>query len=117
MSVTKKSIQKVLVSGKGDKKVSAFSSALNEVSKKVLKESSEVLLRIEPKAVTVISAEEQLFTERFLFFFFPRKRTVYNVQLEVEVEIQSIGMEQVVFEKSEQGVSEGIAIPFLSKRI
>ena len=40
---------------------------------KVLKETTEVLIRIEPKEVTIRQAKEQVYTEKFLFFFFPRK--------------------------------------------
>lgn len=49
MDATKRSTQTVIVSGKGNKKNEAFASALNDVSKKVLKETTEVLIRIEPK--------------------------------------------------------------------
>ena len=37
---------------------------------KVLKETTEVLIRIEPKEVTIRQAKEQVYTEKFLFFFF-----------------------------------------------
>ena len=40
MDATKRSTQTVIVSGKGNKKNEAFASALNDVSKKVLKESN-----------------------------------------------------------------------------
>lgn len=53
MDATKRSTQTVIVSGKGNKKNEAFASALNDVSKKVLKETTEVLIRIEPKEVTI----------------------------------------------------------------
>ena len=53
MDATKRSTQTVIVSGKGNKKNEAFASALNDVSKKVLKETTEVLIRIEPKELFV----------------------------------------------------------------
>ena len=40
MDATKRSTQTVIVSGKGNKKNEAFASALNDVSKKVLKETT-----------------------------------------------------------------------------
>ena len=67
MDATKRSTQTVIVSGKGNKKNEAFASALNDVSKKVLKETTEVLIRIEPKEVTIRQAKEQVYTEKFLF--------------------------------------------------
>ena len=36
---------------------------------KVLKETTEVLIRIEPKEVTIRQAKEQVYTEKILFFF------------------------------------------------
>lgn len=63
---------------------------------KVLKETTEVLIRIEPKEVTIRQAKEQVYTEKFLFFFFPR-RVIYHVELAVEVEIQAIAVEEVDF--------------------
>ena len=60
MDATKRSTQTVIVSGKGNKKNEAFASALNDVSKKVLKETTEVLIRIEPKEVTIRQANEEV---------------------------------------------------------
>lgn len=117
MSAEKKKIEQVVVAGKGDTKQAAFSSALSEIQKKVLKESSDVLLRIEPRAVTILSAEEVSYTERFLFFFFPRTRTHYQVELKVEVEMTLVEMASVPFKKAQTEDPQGVAIPFLSKKI
>ena len=106
MDATKRSTQTVIVSGKGNKKNEAFASALNDVSKKVLKETTEVLIRIEPK----------VYTEKFLFFFFPRKRVIYHVELAVEVEIQAIAVEEVDFLTETIKEPNAVVVPFLSKR-
>lgn len=116
MSVTKKVVQEVIVSGEGERKTEAFASALNQVSKKILKESDDVLLRIEPKNVLIQKAEERQFTERFLFLFFPRKRTVYYVELTVEVEISLIHMGDVSFQTVQTKDPQGIRLPFVSKK-
>ena len=108
MDATKRSTQTVIVSGKGNKKNEAFASALNDVSKKVLKETTEVLIRIEPK--------EQVYTEKILFFFFPRKRVIYHVELAVEVEIQAIAVEEVDFLTETIKEPNAVVVPFLSKR-
>lgn len=116
MDATKRSTQTVIVSGKGNKKNEAFASALNDVSKKVLKETTEVLIRIEPKEVTIRQAKEQVYTEKFLFFFFPRKRVIYHVELAVEVEIQAIAVEEVDFLTEIIKEPNAVVVPFLSKR-
>ena len=114
MDATKRSTQTVIVSGKGNKKNEAFASALNDVSKKVLKETTEVLIRIEPKEVTIRQAKEQVYTEKFLFFFFPR--VIYHVELAVEVEIQAIAVEEVDFLTETIKEPNAVVVPFLSKR-
>ncbi len=115
MDATKRSTQTVIVSGKGNKKNEAFASALNDVSKKVLKETTEVLIRIEPKEVTIRQAKEQVYTEKFLFFS-PRKRVIYHVELAVEVEIQAIAVEEVDFLTETIKEPNAVVVPFLSKR-
>ena len=104
MDATKRSTQTVIVSGKGNKK--------NEV----LKETTEVLIRIEPKEVTIRQAKEQVYTEKILFFFFPRKRVIYHVELAVEVEIQAIAVEEVDFLTETIKEPNAVVVPFLSKR-
>lgn len=117
VSLTKQTVQKVLVAGKGENKTTAFANALAEVSKKVMKDSAEVLLRIEPKQVQLVTAKSTTVTERFLWFFLPRKRTTYYVQLEVEVAIQSIAVQEVPFHQSIDEQANKQLIPFLSKKI
>ncbi|WYJ90094.1 hypothetical protein A5888_001822 [Enterococcus sp. 9E7_DIV0242] len=117
VSATKKTSQIVKVSGKGENKAAAFSSALSNVSKQILKESTDVLLRIEPKDVDILSATEKNYTERFLFFFFPRKRTTYEVELNVEVEISMIDMAEVPFRQVDAQDPNGVSVPFTTKKI
>ncbi|GCF92278.1 hypothetical protein NRIC_01690 [Enterococcus florum] len=117
MDTTTKIQQSLIVEGKGESKTAAFSDALNKIQKQVLKGSQDVILRIEPKEVTVLSAEEQQYTERFLFFFMPRKRVDYAVKLKVEVELSTIQMNNVVFKQMDQSAPDSISFPFLSKKM
>ncbi|MEB6334166.1 DUF4312 family protein [Serratia rhizosphaerae] len=87
----------VTVAGKGDTKAKAFASALANVQGAVLKSTSNILLRIEPQDVSVLSAEEKITKERFLFFFLPRERKSYAVSLEVTINVTVINTEKVVF--------------------
>ncbi|MEY8446012.1 DUF4312 family protein [Enterococcus ratti] len=117
MGVTVKSKQTVTVSGTGESKTAAFSAALNDVQKKILKKSSDVILRIEPNDVTVLLAKEQTYIERFMFFFLPRKRKTYQVKLQVHVDITRIDLQAVEFINQKNQVQNTINVPFLTKKV
>ncbi|NMP28595.1 DUF4312 family protein [Rahnella sp. SAP-1] len=87
----------VRVEGKGENKAAAFSSALSQVQRTVLKSTENILLRIEPQDVKIITAEEKVTKERFLFFFLARERKSYYVVLDITVNLTVINTEQVVF--------------------
>ncbi|MGN5113007.1 DUF4312 family protein [Aeromonas jandaei] len=88
---------KVTVSGKGTTRQQAFASALSQVQPTLLKDNQQVLLRIEPVDVQVLKAEESIRVEKFLFFFLPRQRRVYRVQLEITVQVTSLDVARVTF--------------------
>jgi len=87
----------VRVEGKGENKAAAFSSALSQVQRTVLKSTQNILLRIEPQDVKVITAEETVKREKFLFFFLVRERKSYYVALDITVNLTAINTDQVVF--------------------
>ena len=113
MSVQKTIQQKVIVSGKGETKQHAFASALAEIQNKIM-EQSNVLLRIEPVNVDILKAVENKYTERFLFFFFPRQRISYEVELSVTVAVK---LADISFSQQMTEDPNGIAIPFVTKKI
>lgn len=88
---------KVTVSGKGTTRQQAFASALSQVQPTLLKDNQQVLLRIEPVNVQVLKAEESVRVEKFLFFFLPRQRREYRVQLEITVQVTSLDVARVTF--------------------
>ncbi|WP_421218650.1 DUF4312 family protein [Aeromonas jandaei] len=88
---------KVTVSGKGATRQQAFASALSQVQPTLLKDNQQVLLRIEPVDVQVLKAEESVRVEKFLFFFLPRQRREYRVQLEITVQVTSLDVARVTF--------------------
>ncbi|MCG3865725.1 MULTISPECIES: DUF4312 family protein [unclassified Photobacterium] len=96
----KKSITTTVeVSGKGNTKQSAFSSALNNVQKTILKETNNVILRIEPVDVEIISAEHKQTTEKFMFFFLPREKSIYSITINVTVNITLIETDEINFKQ------------------
>ncbi|HHQ4922575.1 TPA: DUF4312 family protein [Aeromonas veronii] len=89
----------VIVNGKGTTRQQAFASALSQVQPTLLKDNQQVLLRIEPVDVQELKAEESVRVEKFLFFFLPRQRREYRVQLEIKVQITSLDVAKVTFTK------------------
>ncbi|MGL6398107.1 DUF4312 family protein [Aeromonas veronii] len=87
----------VIVNGKGMTRQQAFASALSQVQPTLLKDNQQVLLRIEPVDVQVLKAEESVRVEKFLFFFLPRQRREYRVQLEIKVQVTSLDVTKVTF--------------------
>ncbi|MBA2797198.1 DUF4312 family protein [Aeromonas veronii] len=87
----------VIVNDKGTTRQQAFASALSQVQPTLLKDNQQVLLRIEPVDVQVLKAEESVRVEKFLFFFLPRQRREYRVQLEIKVQVTSLDVAKVTF--------------------
>lgn len=88
----------VSVSGVGNTKDQAFGNALGQIQKTLMKSNDEMMIRIEPLDVEVIEAVEETYTERFLIFFFPRKRSKFKVVLNVTVEMVVLEINKVPFE-------------------
>ena len=116
MGVQKTVQQKVLVTGKGETKQHAFASALAEIQNKIMKQT-EVVLRIEPLNVDVLKAVENRYNERFLFFFFPRQRVSYEIELSITVTVTWINLADFSFSQQTADNPNGIAIPFVTKKI
>ncbi|ALS02894.1 hypothetical protein ATZ33_16360 [Enterococcus silesiacus] len=110
--VTIKKRQVIQVEGTGKEKNLAFANALNQIHNRVLKEKDDVIVRIEPVDIQIVRAEQETFTEHFLFFFLPRTRADYRVLLDVEVEITLIEMETVSFVEKKVADPNGLPIPF-----
>ncbi|GIN62605.1 hypothetical protein J27TS8_25980 [Robertmurraya siralis] len=92
---------KVSVEGKGKSKELAINTALGKIQRKVMDEFKAMIIRIEPVSIDVIEAIEHTYTERFLLFFFPRKRSVYKVVIDVDVKITLLKVEDIDFKKIE----------------
>lgn len=113
--VTTKKRQVIQVEGTGKEKNLAFANALNQIHNRVLKEKDDVIVRIEPQDIQIVRAEQEIFMERFFFFFFPRKRADYRVLLDVEVEITLIEMDAITFVEKKVTDPNGLPNPFRKK--
>lgn len=114
MGTQKKEQIDVTVQGVGDTKEYAFASALGQIQNKINK-NKHVLLRVEPLKDEVLSAKELCYKEKFLFFFFPRERRKYEIEIRVTVDVLSIEVDEIKFIKEHVKNEDGISLPFISK--
>ena len=91
---------RITVNGKGATRQQAFAAALSQVQPSLLKDNPRVMLRIEPVEVQVLKAEESVRVEKFLFFFLPRQRREFRVQLEISVKVSSLDVDKVDFTRA-----------------
>ena len=87
----------VRVQGSAHSAQRAFANALTGVQQEILKQNSNIILRIEPVDVEIISTTKKTITEKFLFFFFPRQKSTFNVELDVIVDVTFVDLSQIEF--------------------
>ncbi|TKI06891.1 DUF4312 family protein [Martelella alba] len=90
---------KVRVTGRGETKQSALAAALGHVQSAVMKRTGNILLRIEPVQVDVVKAEEICRVEKFLFFFLPREKKTYVVELDISINVAMLDPEKLHFSR------------------
>lgn len=90
------------VSGSGKTKEEAFAKAMSMVQKKLSQQEQGILIRIEPLEVDLVEGREVTGTERFLFFFFKREISTFTVKLNVKVNLYTVDIESVEFEKTKE---------------
>jgi uncharacterized protein (TIGR03578 family) len=93
----KKIQHSVRIEGKGQSKDHALANALGKIQKKVNAELKGMIIRIEPMKIDIIEATEETYTERFLFFFFPRKRSEFKLVMDVEVDLFLLETDKINF--------------------
>ena len=87
----------VRVQGTGNSRARAFAAALSSIQREILKSNNNMILRLEPLNVEVVSATEKITTEKFLFFFLPREKALCTVILDVTVDVCFVDMGKVSF--------------------
>lgn len=87
--------KQVSVTGSAKDKKGAFANALNKIAKKVAASESDLIFKIEPKSFEVEHLKEISTKEHFLFFFFPRICTSYEVKLNALVHLECAAIENV----------------------
>ena len=108
MDATKRSTQTVIVSGKGNKKNEAFASALNDVSKKVLKEAKKLIDGL-PQDIEVLeqnSADKiKVFKEKIEE---NTQKTIFDIEKNVDraVSIEEKKISNLITEKTSHNSME-----------
>lgn len=116
-NVASKQQQIIRVEGVAEEKNKAFANALSQVQNHIIKDSKDVTLRIEPISVDVVKAQQETYTERFLFVFFPRVRRNFRVTLDVTVDITMIEMDLIQFVEQKVSSPAGFSLPFFKNKI
>lgn len=87
------------LSGSGETRVDAFNKMLSQIKAGIAKDFQQIVIRIEPRDIAVISAKETRYTERFFGIFFPRTRTKCEVTAKITVRLGLLDLEDVAFEE------------------
>lgn len=93
------------LAGTGDSKEQAFNDVFSQIKPLVAKTFANIILQIEPQEVEVVSAVETSYTEKFLGLLFPRKRTRYDIAVNITVRLRMIDTKDIQFEKRTEELS------------
>jgi uncharacterized protein (TIGR03578 family) len=96
-SMYKKIVRKVRIEGKGQSKEHTIANALGKIQKTVNAEYSGMIIRIEPINIEIIEALEETYTERFLLFLLPRKRSEFKLVMDIEVDMFLLETDNIDF--------------------
>lgn len=103
----------IQVSGTGQTKQEAVADGLSKISK-IVRKKNEITVQITPVSIEIDEAECKEYTEHFLFVFLPRKRTIYNVSMSINVEIKYMDLSEIDFTEKQIKDPNGVSLPKLS---
>ncbi|WP_134684062.1 DUF4312 family protein [Brevibacillus migulae] len=95
----KEQVVTLTLSGAAETKEGAFNKIFGQIKTAISKQVSEVIVRIEPQEVEVLSAKEAIHTEKFLGFLFPRQRTTYEITAKISVRLGIIEVSKIEFQQ------------------
>lgn len=104
----KEMTQTLRLSGSADTKEGAFNKIFGQIKHVVARQTSDLVVRIEPMGVEVIAATETLHKERLFGLFFPRTRTRYDITVDIQVRLGMVEVENILFQqRTEQAAGVG----------
>lgn len=100
------SCQEILsLTGNGETEKEAFQEMFNKIKPELAKKYPGIIMQIEPQNMVVTDAVIHTYTEKFMGFFFPRRRTIYQLKADVTVKTCSFSMEDVKYRRKEEELS------------
>ncbi len=80
--------EKVIIDGTSKKSLNdAISDAFHKLQYEAYKKTEYPIVYMKAVSAEVLENTTKEYTEKFLLFFFPRKRATYFVKIEVEIEM------------------------------
>jgi len=94
-------IYTLTLTGTSETKEGAFNKIFGQIKTSIASHIPELVVRIEPQEVEIISAKETRYTEKFLGFLFPRERTTYEITAQISVRLGVIEVSKISFQQEE----------------
>lgn len=91
--------QTLRLSGSADTKEGAFNKIFSQIKHVVARQTTDLVVRIEPVGLSVVSATETVKHEKFFGLFFPKKRTQYDITVDIEVRLGIVHVENISFQQ------------------
>lgn len=87
------------LSGRAETKEGAFNKIFGQIKQMVARQTSDLVVRIEPVAVEVVTATQTIQKERLFGLFFPRTRTNYDITVDIQVRLGVVEIETIRFQQ------------------
>ncbi|MED1796220.1 DUF4312 family protein [Brevibacillus nitrificans] len=98
--------QTLRLSGSADTKEGAFNKIFSQIKHVVARQTNDLVVRIEPIGLQVISATETVRQERLFGLFFPRKRTRYDITVDMQVRLGVVQVENISFHQQTEQTAD-----------
>lgn len=91
-------IESLRLTGSGDTKEGAFNKIFGQIKHVVARQTSDLVVRIEPVRIEVVSSTESMYKERLFGLFFPRTRTRYDITVDIQVRLGVVDVASIPFQ-------------------
>lgn len=98
-NVYKEMTQTLRLTGTADTKEGAFNKIFGQIKHVVARQTSDLVVRIEPVAVEIVQAKESIYKERLFGLFFPRTRTKYDITVDIQVRLGIVDVANIPFQR------------------
>ncbi|MFV0247104.1 MAG: DUF4312 family protein [Mycoplasmatales bacterium] len=78
----------VNVSSTGKTRQEALEKCLISMRRKVDIDKDKYVVYAKPNIINIIKEEKEVYTEKFLFLFWPREKAIYKMELEIKIKVE-----------------------------